>query len=117
LESVTTKAILQPTIDGVMFYGENTGLSTRSFDIQTIKKHYPPEFTDKIWSQWKEDKESLEDFMERIQEVNPAKPCIGFFTFDPKDPKYFFPHLVRFLIRSLNTYTNVYTASISSYDF
>ena len=94
-ESVTSTAVLQPQIDGVVVYGANTVLSSKTCNIQIMEKQNSKEIVANVWKQWKETEESFSDFVERIQEVNYPKALTGFSLFNREEPQYLFPNLVR----------------------
>jgi len=94
-KSVTTKAVLQPKIAGVVVYGANTGLSYKTCDIAMMRRQNSRDLLANIWTQWKETDETFCDLIVRIQEVDYTKAKEGFSLFDHQEPEYLFPDLVR----------------------
>lgn len=103
LESVTSDAVYRPQINATTAVTMKTNISHADSSVVSFREHHSADTLDNIWSQWRNEDESFNQFIQRIQQVDPTKSQEGFFLMQPNDPKYCFPDMVRhFLLTFLH---------------
>jgi hypothetical protein len=96
LETVTSSAVYNPQITSATALTSKANISHADCSIISFRDHHSAHTLNNIWGQWRHDDESFDQFIQRIQHVDPSKICEGFFLMHPQNPKFCFPDMVQF---------------------
>jgi hypothetical protein len=114
LETVTSDAVYNPQITMATAITTKTIISQGDCSIVKFQDHHSAETRNNIWDQWHHKDESFDQFVQRIQHVDPDNIREGFFLMHPQNPEFCFPDMVREFLPHLSLHIKLITTLIAS---
>jgi hypothetical protein len=97
-ETITSEAIYYPIVDGSDVLAHQVSIPSSLCLVSDFRESSIHEEIDFIWSDFKKEDETFDNFVERVQVWSyPTKDSQFLLLVNPEDPDYLFPDFVGFI--------------------